>query len=261
MSWPTVSAVTGGRGGVRLKREGQLARMVLSNPGARNAMSLPMMADFLAAVTDLMADPPIALIVVGDGADGFCAGGDLRDVRAHLMDDGSAEAMSSAMGRATAQLAASPMVIVSAVEGAALGGGAELSQLADWVVMAESARIGFVHARLGVSPGWGGASLLFRRVGRSAAAAILLRAEVHGAESALTLGLADQVTADGEALAQAEAWLAPILTAPPDAIRGALRLVREGATSEAVGPEREIFCSLWGGEAHRAALDRSGAGK
>ena len=159
-----------------------------------------------------------------------------------------------------ARLAASPMVIVSAVEGAALGGGAELSQLADWVVMAESARIGFVHARLGVSPGWEGLRCS-SVVWGSAAAAILLRAEVHGAESALTLGLADQVTADGEALAQAEAWLAPILTAPPDAIRGALRLVREGATSEAVGPEREIFCSLWGGEAHRAALDRSGAGK
>ena len=177
--WPLVSAVTGGRGGVRLEREGQLARMVLSNPGARRCNEPADDGGLSGHRDDLMADPPVALIVVGGGADGFCAGGDLRDVRAHLMDDGSAEAMSSAMGRATAQLAASPMVIVSAVEGAALGGGAELSQLADWVVMAESARIGFVHARLGVSPGWGGASLLFRRVGRSAAAAILLRAEVH----------------------------------------------------------------------------------
>ena len=77
----------------------------------------------------------------------------------------------------------------------------------------------------------------------------------------MTLGLADQVAADGEALAQAGAWLAPILTAPPEAIGGFLRLVREGASYETAGSVREIFCSLWGGEAHRAALDRSGAGK
>ena len=235
--------------------------MVFSNPGARNAMSLAMMGDFLRAVEELIADPPIALILVGDGTDGFCAGGDLRDVRAHLLQDGAAEAMSTSMGTATARLAAGPFVIVAAVEGAALGGGAELSQLADWVVMSKSARIGFVHARLGVSPGWGGAKLLARRVGRSAATTILLRAEVHPLDGALALGLADESAADGDALNAAESWLKPIIASPPEAIRGALRILRKGSPAVDADTERAVFRSLWGGAAHKAALERTGAGQ
>ena len=165
------------------------------------------------------------------------------------------------MGTATARLAAGPFVIVAAVEGAALGGGAELSQLADWVVMSKSARIGFVHARLGVSPGWGGAKLLARRVGRSAATTILLRAEVHPLDGALALGLADDSAADGDALNAAESWLKPILASPPEAIRGALRILRKGSPAVDSDAERAVFRSLWGGAAHKAALIRTGAGQ
>jgi len=235
--------------------------MVLSNPGARNAMSLGMMADFLAAVDELIEDPPVALIIVGEADGGFCAGGDLRDVRAHLLEDGAADAMSSRMGAATARLAAGPFVIVAAVEGAALGGGAELSQVADWVVMSASAKIGFVHARLGVSPGWGGARLLSQRVGRSAATAVLLQGRAHGLDQALSLGLADQSAASGGALDAAEAWVKPILAAPPEAIRGALEILRTTQRMASSDTERAVFCSLWGGASHRAALARTEAGR
>ena len=228
-------------GAEAFEREGQLARMVLSNPGARNAMSLPMMADFL-AVTDLMADPPVALIVVGGGADGFCAGGDMRDVRLTSWMTAQQRRCHPRWAERRPRRRKSDGHRVGG-GGAALGGGAELSRAADWVVMAESARIGFVHARLGVSPGWGGASLLFRRVGRSAAAAILLRGSPRRGEC-VDARVGRQVTADGEALAQAEAWLAPILTAPPDAIRGALRLVREGDVRSGRARARDLLFTV-----------------
>ena len=89
----------------------------------------------------------------------------------------------------------------------------------------------------------------------------LLRGEIHRLDAALALGLADQGAAPGAALETAEAWLAPILSAPPEAIRGALQILRSEPRGVSAKTERSVFCSLWGGEAHTAALARTEAGK
>lgn len=246
------------RGAIELTREGALARLVLDNPSARNAMSVGMMADFLAGVESLEAAPPSVLIVHGQTAGGFCAGGDLRDVRAHLMNEATATAMPQVMGDAMHALASLPSVIVAAVEGHALGGGAELSQVADVVIAGESARIGFVHARLGVSPGWGGASCLVHRVGRARALQVMATARRYTATEARAVGLVDEVVAEGQAIAAAEALAAHILELPAEAVRGILRIVRSGEPKHA---EREVFAQLWSGDGHQAVMRTLGAGK
>ena len=224
-------------------------------------MSLKMMAELSAAVDSLEKDPPVAVLIHGQAPGGFCAGGDLRDVRGHLLAPGAAADMVREMSRVTASMARLPAVIVAAVEGSALGGGAELSQVADWVVMGDSARIGFVHARLGVSPGWGGASLLMKRVGRAASVEVLLRAQAHSVESAMALGLADQRAPDGEAVPVAEEWLNPILEAAPAAIRGALEVLRSSSGGDVGTVERRVFQELWAAQAHLKALDQTRAGR
>jgi enoyl-CoA hydratase/carnithine racemase len=252
-----------GRGELRLDRNGSLATLTLDNPGARNAMSVGMMADFLAAVDALTEAPPVALLIHGAGSDGFCAGGDLQDVRGHLMAPGAGREMAVAMGRAMETLAGLDMVIVAAVEGAALGGGAELSQVAHWVIVGESARIGFVHARLGVSPGWGGGRCLISRVGVQAATEILLHARTHSGSDALRLGLADQIVADGSAVAEATAWVDRVLALPEASVRGALRLLSASRSQpdSLRAVEVEVFDQLWGGPAHKAALSTVKAGR
>jgi len=222
-----------------------------------------MMADFLAAVDALTKAPPVALLIHGAGSDGFCAGGDLQDVRGHLMAPGAGREMAMAMGRAMGTLAGLNMVIVSAVEGAALGGGAELSQLAHWVIVGESARVGFVHARLGVSPGWGGGQCLISRVGVQAATEILLHARTHSGADALRVGLADQIAADGSAVSKATVWVDRVLALPEASVRGALRLLSASRyQSDALrAVEVEVFDQLWGGPAHQAALSTLKAGR
>ena len=59
----------------------------------------------------------------------------------------------------------SPMFVVVVLEGAAIGGGAELVTIADYVIAKSDAHIGFVQAKLGVTPGWGGGQRLINRVG------------------------------------------------------------------------------------------------
>jgi len=252
-----------GRGRVHLRREGALCEVVLDNPGARNAMSIGMMVDFIAIVESLSDDPPLALLIYGAGTEGFCAGGDLQDVRAHLMNAASGREMCAGMGRAMDLLGGLSTVIVCAVEGAALGGGAELTQLARWVVIGDTAKIGFVHARLGVSPGWGGGRLLLARVGVRGATEVLLHARAYAGEDALRVGLADQVATDGDVVNAARGWIAEVMKHPEASIRGALSLLNEARSSASTSlsqTEAQIFEALWAGPAHRTALSKLKAG-
>lgn len=251
-----------GRGAIRLVRSGRQAELILDNPQARNAVSVGMMVDLLAAVEDLAADPPSVLLIHGAGEAGFCAGGDLREVRAHLMDGQTPAGMPLVMGDALDRLVSLPTAIVAAVEGAALGGGAELSQAADWVVISESAQIGFVHAALGVSPGWGGARRLIDRVGHRAATEVLLHARVYRGIDARDRGLADEVVAAGHALTAARQWSSRVLDVPESSVRGALQILRSARQdpSSTRLVEAQVFARLWGGPAHQAALKKIKAG-
>jgi enoyl-CoA hydratase/carnithine racemase len=257
MTWDP-SSLPRGRGRIALVRQGKIAILRLANEAARNAMSVGMMADFLLAVNALKDNPPLALILHGEGPHGFCAGGDLRDVRQHLLNPETAEGMPVVMGRAMDDLAALPAVVISAVEGNALGGGAELSQVADWVVMAESARIGFVHVGLGVTPGWGGARRLMHRVGRARALNIMLSSQRYCGADALSMGLANEVVLDGSAVERAHGFAVRISEASEAAVRGVLSIIR---SDDPAGAEAAAFAQLWAGPDHAAALGKVGAGR
>jgi ethylmalonyl-CoA/methylmalonyl-CoA decarboxylase len=252
-----------GRGRIVLEMDGPVATLTLHNEAARNAMSVGMMADLLGAVETLRDAPPVAVLLTGAGDAGFCAGGDLREVRAHLMDEAAAIGMPAVMGEALDALASLPVVVVAAVEGAALGGGAELTTVADWVVAGESAEIGFVHAALGVSPGWGGGGRLLRRIGRSRATEVLLTARRYQGEAALRVGLVDAVVPDGQAVQAARDWLAKITRNPAESIRGMIEIIRSADRGpEALAlAEREVFERLWASPGHFAALQSLDAGK
>jgi len=251
-----------GRGCVTLIEESVVSELVIDNPDARNAMSLGMMADLIDAAEVLKARPPLALLIRGQGDDAFCAGGDLREVRAHLMDAEAAAGMPVAMGDALDTIASLPTVVVVAVEGAALGGGAELTTVGDWVVAAESATIGFVHGALGVSPGWGGARRLIERVGVAAATEVLLPAGRLKTPQAVALGLVQASAPDGQAVADARLWLARITRWPESSVRGLLEILRTARSGMDVRDcERQVFARLWGGPDHRAALQTVKAGE
>ncbi len=257
MSWD-LAALPRGEGQVRLEQSGAVARVVIDNPAARNAMSLGMMADLVQIIGRLEQEELAVVLLSGAGPQAFCAGGDLRSVAAHLMEPEHAAGMCAVMGDALDRLSRLSAVVLAAVEGSALGGGAEILSAADGIVAGAGARIGFIHAALGVSPGWGGGGRLVRRIGSVRALQVLTRAERMGAEEARAMGLVDQVVPDGDALLAAEAWTTQICKQPTAAVRAAVRLVRawRDTPTAALEVEREVFCSLWGEPDHRAALAR-----
>lgn len=240
-----------GRGGLQLVQVEGHVELVLDNPAARNALSPGMMADLCDLVERLEAAPPAALLLHGGGEGPFCAGGDLKAVREHLLQPGAALGMARTMSAALDRLAALPTFLIAAVEGAALGGGAELLTACDLVIAAHGAKVGFVQARLGVSPGWGGGHRLVGRIGPRRALQALLDPAPPSAERAQELGLVDQLCPSGHALEQARRWARHLGALPEEAVRAAIRIARRGDPDE----EIRLFGELWGGPAHLKALE------
>ena len=86
MTWD-VSGIPRGRGQIHLRVQDPVANVVLDNPEARNAMSVGMMMDLVDIVERLEASDVRAVLLYGSEGAGFCAGGDLRDVRKHLLNE------------------------------------------------------------------------------------------------------------------------------------------------------------------------------
>jgi len=166
--------------------------------------------------------------------------------------------MSAIMGDALNRLSGVHAVVVAAVEGAALGGGAEILSAVDVVVAGQGARIGFIHASLGVSPGWGGGGRLVRRVGSARALQVLALAQRMSATEASAMGIVDRVVPDGDAVAAAERFAADVCQQPTSAVRGAVAVARawRDDPQSAASEERAVFSSLWGGPEHVQALAR-----
>jgi ethylmalonyl-CoA/methylmalonyl-CoA decarboxylase len=246
VSWHP-SQLPRGEGKLALEIWDRVAELVIDNVSRRNAISPGTMSDLEQAVERLEAWDGAALVVRGAGTKAFCSGGDLEAVEQHLLDHG--DAMARFMTDLLDRLGRLPCVVVAAVEGVALGGGAEILTAADLVVAGERASIGFVHATLGVSPGWGGGRRLVAKVGRSRAMRLLAFAERHDAASAKSLGIVDEVVPDGSAV---DRWRTRLAGLPRDALRGAIDIARGSDR------EREIFVSLWGSPTHRKALGAKG---
>jgi ethylmalonyl-CoA/methylmalonyl-CoA decarboxylase len=234
------------RGTLRLEIDGPIAKLALDNPKARNAMSHRMMNEFPAVVERLEESECVALLIYGADGSAFCAGGDLRDVRSSLLNRGGE--MCDWMTASIDRMAALPMYIFGCVEGAALGGGAELLTACDEVICSSDATIGFVQASLGVSTGWGGGRRLIQKVGPKKALSLLAFSRKLSADEASSAGLVDEIVEPGATVQKALERAEALTAIPASSLQAVIGLVRQ--------PEKEpaFFRALWGGEAHLRAL-------
>ena len=222
----------------------------IDNPGARGALTVGMMVELAEHVLELQSDPPGVVRIEGvDGA--FCSGGHLGQVRESLLEPGAGLAMAHAMTAVLDGLATLPSVVVAVIDGPALGGGAELATAADHRLIGPAGRVGFVHGRLGVAPGWGGAARLERQVGYRTALRLLTTAAVVDGEEAVGLGLAD---ATGPLESIVADFLEPLRDVGTEALHAAKRQLLAAHPIRRDGTEAALFAEVWGSAAHRRAL-------
>jgi len=187
--------------------EAPVAVVRLNNPDRRNALSCTMMHELDMAV-DLLENKfqGSCVILSGVGTKAFCAGADLRSVETGLTSNEAGSMMSEYMHYILQRWQRLPQITLAALNGHAVGGGAELTTVCDHRIATEAATIRFVHPKMGISPGWGGGTRLTNLVGRSRALQLIAGAQQLTSTEALECGLLDAIaTPDSAAPSNASA--------------------------------------------------------
>jgi len=173
------------------ERAGGVLRLTLNRPEARNALSIGLMTALLEALGRAAADPEARIVVIAGAGPAFCAGHDLRELRADPRREAYQRifALCSELMLAIVRL---PKPVIAEVHGVATAAGCQLVATCDLVVAAEEARFATPGVNIGLfcsTP----MVALSRAVGRKAAMEMLLTGELIDAMTARSLGLVNRV--------------------------------------------------------------------
>jgi len=236
---------------LRVERDGAILRVTLARPGRRNAFDATLITELTEAFADV--GDTRAVVLAGDGPS-FCAGADVEWQRSAIdlsYDENVEDAMR--LIRMLEAIDACPAPVVCLVHGYALGGGSGLVACADIAVAHPEAVFGFTEVRLGIIPAVISPFVL-PKLG-SAARRYFLTGERFGADVALRIGLVTEVAEDTDETVSG--LVAALLSAGPEALRAAKRLVRErpsGIDTARIAAERRT--SDEGQAGLRAFLDK-----
>jgi enoyl-CoA hydratase len=186
----------------------------LDRPAARNAIDATMVSELHAVCAELEREPRTLIVTGGD--EGVFAGG--ADI-AQLLERRRNDALAGINLRLFERLRALPMPTLAAVDGYALGGGAELAYACDLRVATARSRFGQPEPNLGIIAGAGATHRLVRLLGESVAKQILLGGRTLSADEALRFGLVMEVVPPENLLATAHAVVDRMLGGSDMALR------------------------------------------
>jgi methylglutaconyl-CoA hydratase len=237
---------------LRVERDGGILRVTLARPERRNAFDAALIGELADAFADV--GDARAVVLAGDGPS-FCAGADVEWQRSSidLTYDENVEDY-----RRLYQMLLSvhrcPAPVVVRVQGFALGGGSGLVACADIGIAAEDATFGFSEVRLGIIPAVI-SPMVLAKIGPVAARRYFLTGERFDAETALRIGLVDEVAGNlDEAVERA---VADVRAGGPTAVREAKRLVLEpGDEEDLLARAAERRTSAEGQDGLRAFLEQ-----
>src|SRR5206468_1596298 len=158
----------------------------------RNAIGFATVAELDAALDDVLDAGAAVLVVRGGGDRAFVSGGDLKELGTIRTHEAAVD-MARRVRRMLDRVAAFPVPVIAALNGHALGGGAEVAIAADIRVAANNVKIGFNQVSLGIMPAWGGAERLAQVIGRGRALLAIATGQLYDASTAEQLGLVDLV--------------------------------------------------------------------
>ncbi|SRX93746.1 enoyl-CoA hydratase/isomerase [Frankia sp. EAN1pec] [Mycobacterium shimoidei] len=231
---------------VDLEFDQGLAVLRIDRPHARNAIALDTMDQLDKAIDE--AEGARALAITGAGDRAFVSGGDLKELSSIRTED-EAAAMAWRMRSICDRLAGFPAPVIAALNGHALGGGAEVAVAADIRLAAHDIKIGFNQVALEIMPAWGGAERLAALVGQSRALLLAGTGTVLDAGEAERVGLVDRVFPRSSFDADWREIARQLASRPAGEIK---RVLGGVSADEAV----KAFARLWVSDAHWTAADR-----
>ncbi|KAF7355496.1 Enoyl-CoA hydratase [Mycena sanguinolenta] len=198
----------------------------LNRPEAKNAISLTLLKELHESLETARSDSSVRVLILRSTTPGaFCAGADLVERRS--MSDAQVGGFLTNLRAALGVLESLPMPTISAIDGAALGGGLEMSLACDLRVAAFGVqKIGLPETGLGIIPGAGGTQRATRLLGQSKAKDLIFTGRLLTAQEALEWGLVDYISDPGSTAFDKALSLAEMIARnAPLAVRAAKHVI------------------------------------
>jgi enoyl-CoA hydratase/carnithine racemase len=183
-----------------VENRGAVRVLTMNRPEKRNALNSELTHALLDALRHAEEDERVGSVVLTGAGPGFCAGADLSEFKG-LQDPQAGEKRAELTMQLNLEFSKMSKPVVSAVNGAAMGGGAGLAIAADLAVMAQSAKLGYPETKHGIVAAIVMANLV-RQIGRKAAFELVALGEPVDAAKALELGMVNRVVADSELMSE-----------------------------------------------------------
>ncbi|MEF8729010.1 MAG: enoyl-CoA hydratase [Elusimicrobia bacterium] len=173
--------------------EAGVSTLTLNRGSQFNALSQAMIAALQKELDAIAADPALRVVVIAGAGKAFCAGHDLKEMRANH-DQAFLQELFRSCGRMMMSLTRMPQPVIARVQGIATAAGCQLVSMCDLAVAADSARFATSGINVGLfcaTPAVG----LSRNLGRKQALEMLLTGDFIDARTALQQGLVNRVVA------------------------------------------------------------------
>jgi enoyl-CoA hydratase/carnithine racemase len=230
--------------------DGHIALITLNNPAA-NTFTAAGLKQLMDLIGDLNRNLDVyAAVVTGQGEKFFSAGADLKTFADG--DKVQARFMAQRFGAAFEALQEARPVVIAAINGYAMGGGLECALACDLRIAEEHAQMALPEPSVGLLPSGCGTQTLPWLVGEGWAKRMILTNERVDAETALRIGLVEQVVPRGQSRQTALEIAQRVSTLSPRAVTFSKSLIhqaRQGTPrGAALALERERFVDLFDGE-------------
>ena len=174
-----------------------IATLTLNRPQARNALSQGMLEALRQALAEVAADASVRVVILAGAGPAFCAGHDLKEIRAADYQRSYTEALFALCAQVMQAIVALPKPVIARVHGVATAAGCQLVASCDLAVAAEDARFATPGVNIGLfcsTP----MVALSRNVGHKAAMQMLLTGDLIDAPTALRFGLVNEIVPAGD---------------------------------------------------------------
>ncbi len=225
---------------------GHAVLVTINNPPA-NTWDTESLGALKQLVADCNEDKDVyAIVVTGQGEKFFSAGADLK-----LFADGDkgvARDMAENFGGAFEALAQFRGVSIAAINGYAMGGGLECALACDIRIAEQHAQMALPEATVGLLPCGGGTQNLAWTVGEGWAKRMILCGERVDADTALRIGLVEEVVDAGQALGRALSLAEAVGKQSPTSVSACKTLIQRARSTDiagSYGPERDAFVDLF----------------
>jgi methylglutaconyl-CoA hydratase len=204
------------------KQTAQIAIVTLNRPERRNALTLELLDELIAAIKVASDEPQERVLILRGAGAAFCTGLDLKEAA----NPKNAHATAEMVAKTLIALSQTRLITIAAVHGAAVAGGAGIMSACDFVVAAEGTKIGYPEVRRGLVAGLV-MTFLRRQVGERNMRELLFGSELIEAKRAFEIGLVNRVVARDNVMSEARKFADSVLQGAPDALTQTKRLIEE----------------------------------